>query len=70
VRRRIKRGEEDELEGLLTSGGDGRELPAFGEERPVVELAQRPDFSAAAALQRRRGDGDRLRVRASTTSNS
>jgi hypothetical protein len=50
VRRGIKRGEGDELEGLVTSGGDERELPDFGEERSVMELAQRPDFSVVAAL--------------------
>jgi hypothetical protein len=34
--REIKRGEGDELDGLLTSGGDGRELPESGGAAPAA----------------------------------
>jgi hypothetical protein len=59
VRREIKRGEGDELDGLLTSSGDGRELPSFGEERPVVELVQ----SWPWCNTERKGDEDSIRER-------
>jgi hypothetical protein len=62
VTHEIKRGEGEELEGLLTSGGNGRELPNFWGRTTDGGARQRPESLVNASGAVWSGGGGGLRA--------